>query len=197
MRLGERTARAQSSFLATGTVNEIADATGFYGNAFWVSASICAFSWLVNLVYVYLLRYVGEADTIEKIRKRLRQKNMFSPAVLMRFPLSFWIIIAQALLFGASWGPFTHITTYATLRKTIVKPTTRSPSSPLLPFPHHVVVARQWPGNGPILRRRGHGGLAGVGCPGGAGRGQPAHRPVLRQVWAAPARRYVVRWQRK
>jgi len=98
-------------------VNEIADATGFYGNAFWVSASICAFSWLVNLVYVYLLRYVGEADTIEKIRKRLRQKNMFSPAVLMRFPLSFWIIIAQALLFGASWGPFTHITTYVAAQK--------------------------------------------------------------------------------
>jgi uncharacterized membrane protein YdjX (TVP38/TMEM64 family) len=93
-------------------VGEIADATGFYGNAFWVSASICAFSWLVNLAYVALLRWVGEADTIERVRARLRQKNMFSPSVLLRFPLSFWVVIALALVFGACWGPFTHITTY-------------------------------------------------------------------------------------
>ena len=102
----------QSSFLATGTVNEIANATGFYGNAFWVSASICAFSWLVNLGYVYLLNRVGEAETATKIRARLRQKNMFHPAVLMRFPLAFWIIIALSLVLGACWGPFTHVSTY-------------------------------------------------------------------------------------
>jgi len=93
-------------------VNEIAESTGFYGNAFWVSTAMCAFSWLINLVYVFLLRHVGEADTTEKIRKRLRQKNLFKPSVLMRFPLSFWIIIFLSLVFGASWGPFTHITTY-------------------------------------------------------------------------------------
>ena len=98
--------------MATGTVNEIADATGFYGNAFWVSTAICGFSWLCNFAYVQLLRRVGEPDTVEKVRARLRQKSMFNPAILMRFPLSFWIVIALSLAFGIAWGPFTHITTY-------------------------------------------------------------------------------------
>ena len=136
----------QSALLATGTVNEIAESTGFYGNAFWVSTSMCAFSWLINLMYVFLLRHVGEADTTEKIRKRLRQKNLFKPSVLMRFPLSFWIIIFLSLVFGASWGPFTHITTYGPNESdgvTTLRRVAHSPRSHLRAYharvqrPHH------------------------------------------------------------
>lgn len=44
-----------ASFLANGTVQEIADHTGWYGYAFWVSSAMCFFSWLVTVYYVWMV----------------------------------------------------------------------------------------------------------------------------------------------
>ncbi|KCV67742.1 hypothetical protein H696_05851 [Fonticula alba] len=100
-----------SSFLATGTVVPISESTGFYGNAFWVSTGICLFSWLVNIAYIVLMKYVHRLDTDKEkeLQERLRKKNTFQARDMLAFPPIFWFVIFLAIALGASWNPFMHI----------------------------------------------------------------------------------------
>ena len=54
------------------SVKPISDATGWYGNAFWVSSGICLFSWILNVVYVMLVKYGLNRAPVEEQRRRLR-----------------------------------------------------------------------------------------------------------------------------
>eukprot|EP00732_Lithocolla_globosa_P002490 Lithocolla_globosa_v1_NODE_1650_length_2420_cov_9.449471.p1 type:complete len:520 gc:universal NODE_1650_length_2420_cov_9.449471:516-2075(+) len=98
-----------SGFLATGTVVPIAEATGHYANAFWFSAGICFLSWLLNLFYVALLHHLGEHQTMEKLRAKLRNKKVVELGHLSRFNSQLWNIVFISFAFGLCWAPFMHI----------------------------------------------------------------------------------------
>jgi len=105
-----------SSFLAVSTVTPIINATGFYGTAFWVSAATCAFSWLVMVVYIIMLRLVvqrgaGDAEEDEKMKRKLVEKNTFSWRSLGRFNDTVWLLVLLSFLFGFTWAPFMRIST--------------------------------------------------------------------------------------
>lgn len=127
-----------SSFLATGTVVPIAESTGFYGNggnlsffsqkmtnsqrnkqmiAFWVSTAICGFSWIMNIIYVLMLRHLGEnkSKDLEAIEKKLSKKSEFKLSAVYSFPNLFWLIAFLSFAFGGCWGPFLHISPFGAL----------------------------------------------------------------------------------
>lgn len=126
-----------SSFLATGTVVPITRHFDFYGYgeiflssclqirfrlvmclfflcvspAFWASAAICFFSWLVNGVYVAMLWYLGEnrSKEMQDLGKTLSKKSRFDVRAVYSFPNAFWLIIFLSFAFGSCWAPFLTI----------------------------------------------------------------------------------------
>ncbi|KAJ1970942.1 hypothetical protein H4R34_005900, partial [Dimargaris verticillata] len=91
-----------------GTTIPIAEATGFYGYAFWASAAICFCSWLINLVYVSLMRRLDQQMSRAELSK-LRQKNTFRLRHVLILPTVYWLIVTQSFVLGSGWTTFLHI----------------------------------------------------------------------------------------
>ncbi|ORX44245.1 MFS general substrate transporter [Hesseltinella vesiculosa] len=99
-----------ASFLAQATVVPIADAAGWYGYGFWFSASLCIFSFIVNLAYIGLLQKIGSSSvSCRKQIEVIKRKKSFSWKKLLFLPHSYWLIAAMELLLGGAWGSFLHI----------------------------------------------------------------------------------------
>ncbi|KAI9009009.1 major facilitator superfamily domain-containing protein [Phycomyces nitens] len=100
-----------SSFLAQFTVIPIAEWTGWYGYGLWFAASLCILSFVVNLMYLSLLRRVSDVSA-SHCRTQLavvkRQKS-FSWSKLLYLPHSYWLVFAMEFLLGGAWGCFLHI----------------------------------------------------------------------------------------
>ncbi|KAI8060433.1 major facilitator superfamily domain-containing protein [Gongronella butleri] len=102
-----------SSFMAQATVVPIADSFGFYGSAFYFSAALCTFSFVVNLAYIGLLRQVvdvpGASVACRKQVEVIKRKKSFRWSKLLFLPHSYWLIAAMEFLLGGAWGCFLHI----------------------------------------------------------------------------------------
>lgn len=120
-----------ASFLSSGTVREIADHTGWYGYAFWVSSAICFFSWTMTIIYIAMVKYVmthedpvrslavswASALTLpfgdhQAITAKLKSKHDFKLRDMLHLSTSLWIIVFLSFAFGMVWGPFLHIIAY-------------------------------------------------------------------------------------
>jgi len=77
-----------------------------------VSASICGFSWLVNIVYLVVLKYAGNSQETKELEKRLRKKSNFNWKFLFALPIALWAITFMSFIFGTCWGPYLHISPY-------------------------------------------------------------------------------------
>ncbi|KAJ1974886.1 hypothetical protein H4R35_003405 [Dimargaris xerosporica] len=97
-----------ASFLSMGTTIPIAKATGFYGCAFWASAAICFCSWLINLLYVSLMRHLDQQMTGAELSK-LRRKNTFRLRHVLILPTVYWLVVTQSFVLGSGWTTFLHI----------------------------------------------------------------------------------------
>jgi MFS family permease len=107
--------------LAMGTVVPIRDSTGFYGNAFWVSASICGASWLINLGYtmlIYRMRHHSDAPwgPIHEVKENKKMNLRY----LWNFPSVFWLVILASFAFGATWNPFLLIVRWGLLGSALI-----------------------------------------------------------------------------
>ncbi|CAO3619074.1 unnamed protein product [Cunninghamella echinulata] len=100
-----------ASFLAQAIVVPIANWTGWYGYGFWFSALLCIFSFVVNLVYIALLKKVSNPSAVacKKQVEVIKRKKSFSWKKLLFLPHSFWLIAAMEFLLGGGWGCFLHI----------------------------------------------------------------------------------------
>ncbi|KAJ1650858.1 hypothetical protein IWQ61_008443, partial [Dispira simplex] len=97
-----------ASFLSMGTTIPIANATGFYGYAFWASSLVCLCSWAINLAYVLLMRHINEHLSSTALDK-LRQKNSFRIHHVLLFPAIYWLIVTLSFVIGSGWTTFLHI----------------------------------------------------------------------------------------
>ncbi|KAJ1961932.1 hypothetical protein IWQ62_003692 [Dispira parvispora] len=97
-----------ASFLSMGTTIPIANATGFYGYAFWASAFVCLCSWAINLGYVLLMKRINEHLSSTALAK-LRQKNNFRLHHVLLFPALYWLIVTLSFVIGSGWTTFLHI----------------------------------------------------------------------------------------
>ncbi|KAI7866995.1 major facilitator superfamily domain-containing protein [Spinellus fusiger] len=99
-----------SSFLAQFTVIPIAEWTGWYGYGLWFAAILCILSFLVNLLYIGLLKRIATSATPcqAQINVVERQKA-FQWSKLLYLPHSYWLIFAMEFLLGGGWGCFLHI----------------------------------------------------------------------------------------
>jgi hypothetical protein len=70
-----------------------------------VGAAMSLFSWLSNLLYVWMVR---KLDDHEK-KQNLIEKKKFKPKHSLGFPLFFWMIVLGSFLFSMCWTPFLHI----------------------------------------------------------------------------------------
>ncbi|KAI8099392.1 major facilitator superfamily domain-containing protein [Halteromyces radiatus] len=100
-----------ASFLAQATVVPIADWTGWYGYSFWFSAMLCVFSFVINLVYIILLRSVSDPSAVacRKQVEVIKRKKSFSWKKLLFLPHSYWLIAAMEFFLGGGWGCFLHL----------------------------------------------------------------------------------------
>ncbi|KAF7732113.1 hypothetical protein EC973_006368 [Apophysomyces ossiformis] len=99
-----------ASFSAQATVVPIARWTGWWGYAFWFSASLCIFSLFVNFVYIALLRSVSKPGVAcKKQLEVLKRKKSFKWGKLLYLPHSYWLIAIMEFLLGGGWGCFLHI----------------------------------------------------------------------------------------
>ncbi|RUS13171.1 major facilitator superfamily domain-containing protein, partial [Jimgerdemannia flammicorona] len=129
----------RASFLANLTVVPIANWTGFYGWAFWVSPSsrsvdlypplkifiypsppplppapqfsalLCLFSLLVNLCYFLLLRHLHREVLMPQDIAKLRRKKEFRWQRVLLFPATYWLMMLTYFVLGAVWTSFLHI----------------------------------------------------------------------------------------
>ncbi|RCH86311.1 Major facilitator super domain-containing protein 1 [Rhizopus azygosporus] len=98
-----------SSFLAQATVVPIASWLGWYGYGFWFSAILCIFSFLINLIYIVLLKRVSSNQQDCQVQQSAHRRKSFSWSKLMYLPHSFWLIASMEFLLGGGWGCFLHI----------------------------------------------------------------------------------------
>ncbi|KAI8054220.1 major facilitator superfamily domain-containing protein [Syncephalis plumigaleata] len=92
-----------SSFLAQGVTEPIREHTGFWGNVFWVSTAICGISWLLNLLYIYVMKASGLP-----LRPNMT-KHRFNVKSILYFPSAYWFMPVNIFLLGAVWTPFLSI----------------------------------------------------------------------------------------
>ncbi|KAL0090708.1 major facilitator superfamily domain-containing protein [Phycomyces blakesleeanus] len=100
-----------SSFLAQFTVIPIAEWTGWYGYGLWFAAGLCILSFVVNLMYLALLRQVSDVSASHcrtQIAVVKRQRS-FKWSKLLYLPHSYWLVFAMEFLLGGAWGCFLHI----------------------------------------------------------------------------------------
>ncbi|KXS17688.1 MFS general substrate transporter [Gonapodya prolifera JEL478] len=92
-----------SGVLALGTAIPLAEAWGFYGIAFWVSFGVCAFSWLINLLFV--------ATVGHEMLERPPEGKKFQTRDVLRLPLLFWLTVVATFFFHGILIPFGHTAT--------------------------------------------------------------------------------------
>lgn len=101
-----------SSFLGTLVANAVADATGDWVWAFWLSFILCCFSIIMNLIYALVVKHLqGRVVLTEKEKAVLKKKKTFKWRSIFKFPLIFWHIILIEFLYAAVWSSFQTIAT--------------------------------------------------------------------------------------
>jgi MFS family permease len=118
-----------ATFLGTLVANPIAERTGDWVWAFWLSFIICCFSILMNLIYAFIVKHLrsksiadnknkiaaaagggGLTLSKEEIKKTKRRKAFHWGSVLM-FPIFYWHILLIEFIFAAVWSSFQTIST--------------------------------------------------------------------------------------
>ncbi|KAI7902817.1 major facilitator superfamily domain-containing protein [Cokeromyces recurvatus] len=101
-----------STFLGTLVSNAVAEATGDWVWAFWLSFIICGFSILMNLIYALVVKHLkGQVTLSEKEKELLKKKKTFKWRSIFKFPLIFWHIIFIEFIYAAVWSSFQTIAT--------------------------------------------------------------------------------------
>lgn len=101
-----------STFLGTLVANAVADATGDWVWAFWLSFILCCFSIIMNLIYALVVRHLqGQLVLSEQEKSVLKKKKTFKWRSIFKFPLIFWHIILIEFIYAAVWSSFQTIAT--------------------------------------------------------------------------------------
>lgn len=97
-----------SSFLSLATAIPISNFFGFYGFAFWASTVLCVLSWIMNLLYIRLLKKNRTRDDQQELLA-IQEKKTFKMFHVFLFPQLYWLIILQGFILGSLWTTFIHI----------------------------------------------------------------------------------------
>ncbi|PVU96867.1 hypothetical protein BB559_002238 [Furculomyces boomerangus] len=94
-----------STYIGTITVVPFGEATNWYGNSFYLSAGLCGFCLLLNVVYSLMItkqnKLVSRSNSAVTINKK-----KFEWRQLLRLPLVFWILMFSQMALGSSWSSF-------------------------------------------------------------------------------------------
>ncbi|KAL1918721.1 uncharacterized protein VTP21DRAFT_2743 [Calcarisporiella thermophila] len=96
------------AFLANATMPSFKEATGFYGNSFWFAASLCILSFIINCMYILLLRYLNRDVLCREEKLKLRKKKAFHFKKIIFFSTTYWLIVFSQVLMGGAWTAFLH-----------------------------------------------------------------------------------------
>ncbi|KAL1917026.1 uncharacterized protein VTP21DRAFT_5224 [Calcarisporiella thermophila] len=106
-----------ASFLANVVAVPIKNATGFYGNAFWVATGVCIFCFFVNIVFVYFANRAEHHSTVASSTPNvnylrfLKRNRTFHLRRVLYLPLSYWLIVFLQMLLAGLWTSFLHVGT--------------------------------------------------------------------------------------
>lgn len=118
-----------ATFLGTLVANPIAETTGDWVWAFWLSFIICVFSILMNLVYALVVRHLrrkaisdnkeanaaaaiaGGLSLSEKEIQTVKRRKAFHWKSVLKFPIYYWHILLIEFIFAAVWSSFQTIST--------------------------------------------------------------------------------------
>ncbi|KAF1799443.1 major facilitator superfamily domain-containing protein [Mucor lusitanicus] len=114
-----------ATFLGTLVANPIAERTGDWVWAFWLSFILCVFSILMNLVYALVVRHLrrkaiqenndaiaASGLTLSKQEiANVKRRKAFHWRSVLKFPIFFWHILLIEFIFAAVWSSFQTIST--------------------------------------------------------------------------------------
>lgn len=101
-----------STFLGTLVANPVAESTGDWVWAFWLSFILCCFSILMNLIYALVVRRLeGSAVLSKQEKENLKRKKTFKWRSVFKFPIIYWHIIIIEFIYAAVWSSFQTIST--------------------------------------------------------------------------------------
>ncbi|KAG2193658.1 hypothetical protein INT46_004268 [Mucor plumbeus] len=118
-----------ATFLGTLVANPIAETTGDWVWAFWLSFIICVFSILMNLIYALIVRHLRrkaisenkEANEAAAIAgglslskneiQTVKRRKAFHWRSVLKFPIFYWHILLIEFIFAAVWSSFQTIST--------------------------------------------------------------------------------------
>ncbi|KAI8636910.1 major facilitator superfamily domain-containing protein [Parasitella parasitica] len=118
-----------ATFLGTLVANPIAERTGDWVWAFWLSFIICIFSILMNLVYALVVRHLRRKAINENSEKnntsavahglilpqqeveKVKRRKAFHWKSVLKFPIFYWHILLIEFIFAAVWSSFQTIST--------------------------------------------------------------------------------------
>ncbi|RKP39665.1 major facilitator superfamily domain-containing protein [Dimargaris cristalligena] len=92
-------------WLASATVVEVAERTGFYGNAFWVGEGIALFSLLMVAVYALMMWKLNRLEQKQR-EKKISWRQLY---YMVYFPNIYWLLPLNEFIMGAVWTPFLGI----------------------------------------------------------------------------------------
>lgn len=117
-----------ATFLGTLVANPIAERTGDWVWAFWLSFILCIFSILMNLVYAFIVSHLRRKSIAEnRIKnaaitaggftlskeelKKTKRRKAFHWGSVLKFPIFYWHILLIEFIFAAVWSSFQTIST--------------------------------------------------------------------------------------